>query len=585
MKLKLLATAASAVLLLGAAQGRDETVRYVLTPHLENGDLVSLDVELRFLGDTDGETRLELPDRWAGDVDYWRQIRDIEIDGAEKIREETQAVRVLKHAPDAPLTIRYRVTTAYDKDPEVGGSSGNPYKPIIRPKWFSALGNSMFAGPAASDDRPADFRWGAVPAGWTVASDLDHIAMGARAVVGDIQESVLVGAPGLKVSTHKAAGADFRLAVLGDRWKFGGEEMGAMIGRIIEGQRQYWSLPGESYFVALTPMITPNENWISIGGTGRNDGFSLYAGWNTEAKNLPYLLAHEHMHTFNPRLLGRMPERDAAGSNEASAYWFSEGFTEFLTHRTLVRSGVWTVDDLVERLNEDLAAYANSPARTASNADIEKQFWTSAAIQKMPYYRGNWIALNWDYRLRQATRGRRDLDDVVWAQMAKARKARDAGRTVYATQLFVETYRELGGPSLEADIARWVEKGEPVLLPADLFGTCAKIETVTRPAFHRGWDAEATTAAGNIVTGLKTDSPAYRAGLRNGMQIVKREFGEVGNSQVEYGLRVKAADGTETVYRFMPVGEGPDLTLQTVVLTPGMDARAKARCARVMGGA
>jgi len=579
MKMKLLATAAASILVLGAAEARDETVRYTLTPVLEDGALTSLQVELKFLGDTDGETRLQLPDRWAGDVDYWRHVRDVEIEGAQRIREETQPIRVLKHAPDAPITVRYRITDAYGKDPAVGEVNGNPYRPIVRPKWFSVLGNAIFATPENEESRPADFRWGPVPGGWTVAGDLDHAAMGARTLVGDVQESVLVGGEGLRVSTHKAAGADFRMAVIGDAWSFNGGDLGAMVGRIIEAQRTYWKQPGETYFVALTPMVTPNPDWVSIGGTGRDDGFSLYAGTNTELKNLPYLLAHEHMHTFNSRLLGGLPQKD-----EALGYWFSEGFTEFLTHRTLLRSEVWTLEEFVSRLNEDLDAYANSSARAASNAEILKGFWTSAAVQKMPYYRGHWLAHLWEYRLRQASRGKRDMDDVMMAQLARAAKQGSGPVRLSADALFPLVYRELGGPALDADIARHVVGGEPVLLPADLFGTCARIETVTRPPFHRGWDAEATTAAGNVVTGLKPNSPAYKAGMRNGMQIVKREFGVVGDSTVEYGIRVKNTDGTETVYRFMPVGEGPDMTFQKVVLTPGMDARAKARCAKTMSG-
>lgn len=101
--------------------------------------------------------------------------------------------------------------------------------------------------------------------------------------------------------------------------------------------------------------------------------------------------------------------------------------------------------------------------------------------------------------------------------------------------------------------------------------------------FDRGWDPQATTNAGNVITGLRDDSPAYAAGLRNGMKIVKREFGQPGDSRVEYGLRV-LIDGKEQVIKFMPVGKGM-VTLQTVTLAKDMDDAKRAACVKSMSGA
>ncbi len=577
MKARALFAAASAVLLMGAA-APDDVVHYRAAPVVADGALTSIAVEVRFRGDADGETRLSLPDRWAGETDYWKHLRDLRIDGA-RAREDGPQTRVLTHAPGAAITVRYRVVSAYEKDPAVGDPGGNPYRPILRPAWFSAIGHGLFAGPENGEDRTADFRWMSLPAGWKVASDLDHSAMGARLRVGDIQQSVMVGSPTLRVYTRPVNGVDMRLAVLGGWSAFKAEDFASLIARVLEAQRDYWKAPGETYFVALTPM-TPREGSMSIGGTGLDDAFALYAGTDTTLEPMRYLLAHEHMHTWSPRALGDIshpPEDEALG------YWFSEGFTDFLTHRTLLRAGIWSLEDFVQHVNGELMAYAVSPSREAPNSEVAAKFWTSPDVQKLPYRRGMLLALRWDYQLRQATRGARDLDDVLAAQVVRAAALREAGEAPLAPDLFAELFRQAGGPDLAGDLASVVRDGAPVLLADDQFGGCARVETISRPKFHRGWDAEATTAANNVLTGLREDSPAYRAGLRNGMQIVKREFGEPGNSTVEYGLRVRAPDGTETVYRFMPVAPGSE-TIQQIVLTPGMDAAATAACARTMSG-
>lgn len=131
MTVRALLAAASAVLLLGAA-APDDVVHYRATPVVTDGVLTSIAVEIRFRGDADGETRLTLPNRWAGETDYWKHLRDLSVEGA-TAREDGPETRVLTHAPGAPLTVRYRVVTAYDADPAVGGPGGNPYRPIIRP--------------------------------------------------------------------------------------------------------------------------------------------------------------------------------------------------------------------------------------------------------------------------------------------------------------------------------------------------------------------------------------------------------------------------------------------------------------------
>ncbi len=575
MTVRALLAAASAVLLLGGA-APDDVVHYRAAPVVSDGALTAIAVEIRFRGDADGETRLTLPNRWAGETDYWKHLRDLSVEGA-TAREDGPETRVLTHAPGAALTVRYRIVTAYDKDPAVGDPGGNPYRPIIRPGWFSAIGHGLFAEPENGTDLPADFRWGDLPAGWKTASDLDHSAMGARLRVGDIQQSVLLGSPNLRLYDREVKGVGMRLAVLGEWSAFKTEDFADLITRVLGAQRDYWKAPGETFFVALTPM-TPQEGSVSIGGTGLDDGFSIYAGTDAPLEPMRYLLAHENMHTWSPRQLGGMPQ-DA----EAGDYWFSEGFTDFLTHRTLLRSGIWSLEEFVEHVNGEMLAYAASPSRLAPNSAIIDGFWSSPDIQKLPYRRGMLLALYWDYRLRQTTGGRRDLDDVLAAQTVRARTLREAGDNPMAAALFAAIYRETGGPDLASDYDRMVQRGQAVLLPEGLFAPCARVETIVRPNFHRGWDAEATSAANNVLTGVRDDSPAYRAGLRNGMQIVKREFGEPGNSSVEYGLRIKAPDGTETVYRFMPTAPGSQ-TIQKLVLTPNMGARQRAACVRLMSG-
>lgn len=208
-------------------------------------------------------------------------------------------------------------------------------------------------------------------------------------------------------------------------------------------------------------------------------------------------------------------------------------------------------------------AYATSPARDLANAGIADRYWTDPAVGKLPYYRGRLLAARWNHRLRAATGGARDLDDVVRAMRAKARAGTDA---LDAAALFPPTYRELGGPDLAPELASLVERGARVMLPADAFGPCLAVVTDRRPAFERGWDFQATEAAGGVVVGLRRGSAAYRAGLRDGMKLVARTAGEPGDATIRYELQVLDGARPRTI-SFLPAG--PDtVDVQRLTITP-----------------
>ncbi|NEX93001.1 M61 family metallopeptidase [Caulobacter sp. 17J65-9] len=561
---------AAAVLTTSAAARPPETepVRYQVTPVMQGADLQALEIEIRFRGDADGETRLELPNEWGGETELWRRLTGLTVTGA-SVAEDGPQARILKHAPGAPLTVRYRVSSGAAADPRA------PYRPIVRPGWFSVLGETVFVVPADSAGRSASFRWGRLPRGWTAASDAEHGAMGRPLSVDDVVESVSLGGADVTVQARDIPGGRLRVAARGSRL-FTDAELADLAARVIGADRSFWNDTAEPFFVAMTPLEDAAQGSV-YRGTGRTDGFALYGTANVDLAAYRYLLAHEHSHTWVPRALGRMPE----GAQEPSAYWFSEGFTDFQSYRSLLRSGVWSPEEFVARLNETLAAYAASPVRTAPNTRVVADFWTDYAVEKLPYQRGMLLAWTWDRRLREASGGRLDMDDVL-LRMRDGARADGAGAT-FAPDRFFATYREMSGVDLSADYARYVTDGAAVLLPADLFGACAEIRTETFPAFDRGFDAEKTAAAGNVITGLRADSPAYAAGLREGMKLVKREGGQPGDSRVEYVLRVSDGAG-ERLIRFQPVGKG-EVTRQTVVLAPGLDEAARAACARTMSGA
>lgn len=552
-----------------AAPPASDEAAYVVTPEVRDGALQDLALTLSFRADRSGVTRVDLPSSWGGVERLYGAVHDIMATGAQ-VRMQGPAVVVLNSAPGAKVTLSYKVRQDFDGDLTAG--HGAPYRPVTRPKWFTAVGWALFPEIEGRGDQAASFRWGPVPAGWTVASDLDHKIKTERSIV-DVKDSVLTGGEGMQVLERPSdGGGRIRIAFHGD-WKMSEAQLADLQGRIDQASADFWRDHGEEFFVAVTPLNAPPGETVQY-GVGLGDAFSLWATPDVSEADLRHILAHEHQHAWFPGRVGGV----RTGADEPLDYWLSEGFTDFYTLRILLRSGVYSLEDFAADYNRILKAYASSPVRDASNGVIKARFWTDRAVADLPYQRGFLLAALWDARLARATGGKADLDQVVLRMKALAA---DKGEQADAPDNLKLAYRALGGGNLTADFARYVDGGARVLLPGDLFGDCATVRTLPLPGSDRGFDTAATQRQGGVVGGVDEAGPAYAAGLRNGMRIVRRE-GADGADASELIYRVQD-QGAEKLIRYKPAAR-PGLTYQMVELIPGMTPARRAECVRRMAG-
>jgi predicted metalloprotease with PDZ domain len=478
----------------GAAPAPSAIV-YRVTPELMAGSLTRLVVEARFPADASGRTILELPDHGGRDKEVWRLLSDLRVENA-TVQETSPAERVLTSRPGAMIVVRYRVSSGYDHDPTV--EDENPYRPIIRPTWFQVLGERVFMTPKGRDKAPVSFGWGPLPAGWQAASDLEHAT---PQTVASVRNSLLVGGADVRIVERRtASGGLLRLASRGS-WTFAPAALADRAAQVAEAEDKFWREGGKPFLVSLIPLV-PLPTSHSYGGRGLSEAFALYEEPTAKLDDLPFLLAHERMHTWIPFGLGGLPDE-----KEALDYWFSEGFTDFYAGRLLLRSGAWSLEDFVQQENQILARYGQSAVRNAPNARIEDGFRKDNAVQQLPYDRGRLLATVWDDRLRRASGGRLNLDTVMRRQRALALRNDAAGATVSAARLFPSAYRQVSGVDLSPDLAKYVESGATVQLPADLYGGCAAVATLDIPAFDRGFDGAKSAEVGVITESNPTAPP------------------------------------------------------------------------------
>jgi predicted metalloprotease with PDZ domain len=556
---------AAAFFLTAAKPPEPKPISYRVTPILQKDGTRALDVRMRFRGEPDGETELFLPSVWAGSSELWRHAKGLEIRGARSLG-GTYDKPLARHRPGARLKVRYRIVSAYSEDP---GFAYEKARPMVRPDWFFVHGESMFAVPGDSQERPARFRWGRLPKGWTAASDLDHLE-GKPTTLANLVNSVAIGGEKLRVVRRDLRGAPLRVALLGD-WQFTADQLADTVTPIIAAEDEFWGDRSSPYLVAMAPLGELPAG-LSYHGTGRTDGFSIASTSAFELKQAVRFLAHENMHGWVPIALGGMPEED-----EARDYWFSEGFNDYLASKVLLRSRIWTLAEWAADKNETLLRYGQSPAKTATGAEIAQRFWTDSAVQQVSYDRGHLLAAKLDSEIAARTGGTQSLETVLQAQRRAAE-----GSSELAVALFRKTLRDRTGIDIDPDLERYARRGEILLLPAGLLGDCARLVTERRKAFTRGYDADATRRGAGVISGVDREGPAYAAGLRDGMQLVRREAGKIGDASVELAYRV-AEGGKERVISYMPEGKA-EFEVQRVELT-ATGPEAQAACRTRLGGA
>lgn len=565
--IRILALSVAALLLLGAR--RPPSVDYRLGVDLQGERPPVLTVEMRFEGDADGETMIDLPDRsWDAEA-AWRYVFGFEVQGA-SVDSPDPAHRRLRHRPGAKLVVRYRVQSAYDHDPQA--ADGPALKgPMLRPNGIAALGAQVFAVPEGRDREAATFHWMRLPKGWTAVSDLDHGEAGRWVGPAEVRESIALAGPDLATMETQITGGTLRVAALG------GPAPDTIIkaaAPVIDAERAYWGEAEGPFFVAAVGLT---GSGAVAGGRGLGDALALLATADAGDR------VREAVTLGN--LGGWIPDRlGLTTGTPAATAWFSQGVADFLAARILARAGLETTAETVERLGGALYLYDHSPVRTADAARVAAGYATSADLRGLARQRGVLLALKWDDDIRRKTGGKADLDDVLLRMRDHYRQFAPGQGPDLVTGL-VSAVWVTAGIDLRGDLVRYVDRGEPIELPAEMYDGCLQARVTTSPAFDVGFDAEGSIAA-HTVRGVRRRGPAWNSGLRDGMRLESWSY-QAGDTsrQVQFTVRPagRGRAGRARTIAYWPYGD-TDAVSRRLQLTPGLAGEALVQCGRRLAG-
>jgi predicted metalloprotease with PDZ domain len=254
------------------------------------------------------------------------------------------------------------------------------------------------------------------------------------------------------------------------------------------------------------------------------------------------LAAHEFFHVWNVKRIrdGVLGPFDYTRENYTRLLWLHEGFTDYLANVIILRAGVTRPVHFWRFIAEDWPKYAGRPGRNETPLDeLSFEAWIKQYKpadnhfnRAVSYYeKGLWAGMALDLTLRLRTRGTRGLPELfrrLWngpgrrdrpisegdvraAASAIARAPMDAffDRYIHGTE-------ELPLPALwrraglrVRERAPWDERDRP---PGE--------RDRVRAARARAWTGLSLVPDRTIVKNVLPDSPAGRAGLTFGDEIV-----------------------------------------------------------------
>ncbi len=481
-------------------------------------------------GSPRGETRVALDD-WAGLEQVEREVHGLVVtdeDGHPLAVERVAGgghgpAWTVHHPPGAILRARYALVSTQS---EVGDDSSSYYRALVQPSFFHTIGATslLYVRPDSRDTKgdPVlhhEFHWrGFTEAGWKVASSFSvERDFTATETSDHFRHAVfLAGDLHLVRRDIGPTKSPLWIAIAGSAdsaWGFTDDAFADTAASIVQAQRGFFADYDWPYFlISMIPVGKYHPGSYSRGGTGLTQSFALFLspkselGSEEDGAGVRWLLSHELFHLWNGN-------RYELTEPEALGYWFSEGFTDFYARRLLFRSKLAGAAPFVANLNDQVLRYTLSPVRKEPATRIAADFWKDRAVEKLPYQRGDVVALVVDAEIRKVSKGGKSLDDLMKELLAVRKEP--------TPEVTPETFLALIGRYTSAPFADRIRKvvvdGAPLDVDPKLLEPCLHGHVEQVGPYEPGFDVKVARAK-HEVAGVVPGSAAYKAGLRNGQR-------------------------------------------------------------------
>jgi predicted metalloprotease with PDZ domain len=236
------------------------------------------------------------------------------------------------------------------------------------------------------------------------------------------------------------------------------EKAMADVVKLVEVEQKFWGdVPYTRYW--FLNLITE-----SGGGLEHDNSTVLMTSrWapRQRAKYVDWLglVSHEFFHTWNVRRLRPkvLKKYDYNQEQYFHELWIAEGLTSYYDDLFVIRAGLCTPKEYLERLSKTIQGYQNSPGRLVQNVlDSSFDSWIkfyrpdeNATNSRISYYiKGALIGMLLDAKIRSQSEGKKSLDDcmrLLWERHHQSG---------YENADFLRIVSEVAGE----EVSRWLER-------------------------------------------------------------------------------------------------------------------------------
>lgn len=531
----------------GDARAGEPALHVSLVPGAEapGGDVTHIDVDIRFeaggngpdapllalariyanvdtvaatmtgfeVSDALGPLALTVEDEPDGLVAFRRWLPEREVSGEVRVRYRAPVTNALPARGAAP---------PYDLRTEGGGVSG--------------AGGAFLA-------LPADGRDYGITLNWDVSALGAHASASGSFGDGDVvlpagsvsrlNRAFFMAGPLNRYQPAGEEGGRFAAAWLGDP-PFDADELMGWTARLHAWMDDFFPAGDDAPYRVFLRHNPVNAG----GGIAMINSFLVTFNDATRADSLKSTLAHEMVHTW------------AGGLEGPDNAWFSEGVAVHYQRLLPWRAGMIGAEAFLDDLNSTAARYFTNALIDTPNGEIAARFWEDTRIRVLPYDRGAMYLAVLDALIRERPGGARSVDDLVFETIL----ARHEGRAMDEAG-WVELLRaELGEEGVSLHGAMMA--GAVMTPPSDAFGPCFERVEHDFRRFDLGFEPASLNASPRIIRGLDPASEAYRAGLREGDEVLVPvpQDSIQADQYATLTLQVRRGDARHAI-TFLPRGE------------------------------
>src|SRR5258705_5571707 len=266
--------------------------------------------------------------------------------------------------------------------------------------------------------------------------------------------------------------------------------------------------------------------------------------------SLPNISAHEFFHLWNVKRIrpASLEPLDHTREMYTRALWFAEGVTNTFSSYALVRTGIWSKQEFLQDLGQQITELESRPAEEWQSAEqssldawLEKYALYNQPQRSVSYYtKGQVLGFLLDIVLRDRTENQRSLDDLLRAMNADFAREGKFYRDSLDIRLEAE---KLTGGSLADFFDNYVGGANPLPYQKLPGRAGLQIRTPENVRATHGFETPREPAGPRAVPPVDADGPAAKSGLQVWSEILRWQKPELPRRPERWAVQQKTRDG------------------------------------------